>query len=134
MAANKDMQTFKDVRPRQARRRGSEWRNAIGEVCVFAAIFCLATAASVLVFSGPAPPGAKKAASNAGAEHTGTIVLHNGFADEQCQQAKFDNDNGRFIEHFAPCDNSVVLDSHSVPLALGTIHRLDAISKSFVKP
>ena len=44
---------------------------------------------------------------------------------------KFDNDNGRTIEQFKPCDNAGILDANGVPVPVGTIRRLDAISKSF---
>jgi hypothetical protein len=60
---------------------------------------------------------------------TGKIVLQTN--PEQCELMKFDNDTGRVIEDLKPCDNNVVLDEHGRPLPMGTIHRLDAISRSF---
>jgi hypothetical protein len=63
------------------------------------------------------------------ASRTGKIVLQTN--PDQCEQMKFDNDAGRVIEGLKPCDNKVILDEHGRPLPLGTIHRLDAISRSF---
>lgn len=51
---------------------------------------------------------------------------------DRCKQTKFDNDSGRTIENLAPCDNEVFLDAHGIPVPQGTVHRLDAISKSFL--
>ncbi len=44
---------------------------------------------------------------------------------------KFDNDSGRPIGQFKPCDTADILDANGVPMPTGTIRRLDAISKSF---
>ena len=60
---------------------------------------------------------------------TGKIVLQTN--PDQCELMKFDNDTGRVIEGLKPCDNNVILDEHGRPLPMGTIHRLDAISRSF---
>jgi hypothetical protein len=60
---------------------------------------------------------------------SGIIVLetdHN-----RCVLSKFDNDNGRTIDDTERCNNTMPLDGHGVPVPTGTIHRLDAISKSF---
>ena len=47
-----------------------------------------------------------------------------------CRQQAFDNQTGRMTRNQQPCDTTT-LDSDGVPVPLGTIHRLDAISKSF---
>jgi hypothetical protein len=60
---------------------------------------------------------------------TGVIVLQTG--TERCEKKQFDNDTGRVLDSAAPCGGSVVLDAHGMPVPIGTIHRLDAISKSF---
>jgi hypothetical protein len=59
----------------------------------------------------------------------GTIILQRD--DGRCEQIKFDNDSGRTIKDTVPCENKIVLDAHGVPVPQGTVHRLDAISKSF---
>jgi hypothetical protein len=60
----------------------------------------------------------------------GAIVLHGD--DEHCQQMKFDNSTGRTLESFKPCGETVRRNADGVPLPMGTLHRLDAISKSFM--
>lgn len=50
----------------------------------------------------------------------------------ECELMKFDNETGRTIENTARCRKDVTLDSHGAPVPMGTVHRLDAISKSFV--
>jgi hypothetical protein len=58
----------------------------------------------------------------------GRIEIHNG--DGRCQQIKFDNERETTIDNPGPCPKPV-LDARGVPVPQGTIHRLDAISKSF---
>ena len=74
-----------------------------------------------------AGPSAQSLDSNE--SRTGKIVLQTN--PDQCELMKFDNDTGRVIEDLKPCDNNVILDEHGRPLPMGTIHRLDAISRSF---
>jgi hypothetical protein len=62
-------------------------------------------------------------------DRTGKIVLQGGSG--QCKQMKFDNQNGRISDGATPCDDQIALDARGVPIPQGTIHRLDAISKSF---
>lgn len=47
----------------------------------------------------------------------------------RCRRLTFDND-GQFVQDNVPCDGSV-RDARGQPLPMGTIHRLDAIRKSF---
>jgi hypothetical protein len=47
-----------------------------------------------------------------------------------CSQQVFDNQTGRTRRSELPCD-ATAFDSDGVPVPVGTIHRLDAISKSF---
>jgi hypothetical protein len=63
------------------------------------------------------------------ASRTGTIVLQTD--RNQCESMTFDNDSGRTIENLKPCANNVVRDTRGNPVPLGTLHTLDAISKSF---
>jgi hypothetical protein len=51
----------------------------------------------------------------------------------RCRQIVFDNDTGRRFETVRPCEKNTILDSKGVPVPLGTVRRLDAISKSFSK-
>jgi hypothetical protein len=47
-----------------------------------------------------------------------------------CSQEIFDNQTGRMNRSSQPCE-ATVYDSHGAPVPVGTIHRLEAISKSF---
>jgi hypothetical protein len=47
-----------------------------------------------------------------------------------CSQQVFDNQTGRMRQSQLPCDVRT-FDRNGVPVPVGTIHRLDAISKSF---
>ncbi|GEM_PF-6054735 len=49
---------------------------------------------------------------------------------EFCKRLRFD-DNGRAFQDVVPCDQSSIRDARGQPVPVGTIHRLDAISKSF---
>ena len=47
-----------------------------------------------------------------------------------CKRLRFDGD-GRVFQDAVPCDGATVLDVHGKPVPIGTMRRLDAISKSF---
>jgi hypothetical protein len=47
-----------------------------------------------------------------------------------CARQTFDNQTGRMTRTQQPCE-ATAYDSNGVPVPLGTIHRLDAISKAF---
>lgn len=68
-------------------------------------------------------------AHDADESRTGKIVLQTN--PDQCAEMKFDNANGRFVDGLKPCDNQIEFDEHGRPIPMGTIHRLDAISRSF---
>jgi hypothetical protein len=61
--------------------------------------------------------------------HAGKIILKPNTGE--CEQMKFDNDSGRVTGDVRTCDSEIVLDSHGVPVPMGTIHRLNAIGDSF---
>jgi hypothetical protein len=44
---------------------------------------------------------------------------------------KFDNTDGRLIENLKPCEKDLRFDERGRAMPMGTVHRLDAISKSF---
>jgi hypothetical protein len=58
---------------------------------------------------------------------TGTIPENDA---EFCKRLKFD-DSGRVFQDVVPCDQSGPRDARGQPVPVGTMHRLDAISKSF---
>jgi hypothetical protein len=57
-------------------------------------------------------------------------VASSSIDDKHCREQVFDNQTGRITRSEQPCDTNA-FDSNSVMAPLGTIHRLDAISKSF---
>lgn len=58
---------------------------------------------------------------------TGTIAESD---IEFCKRLRFD-DTGRVFQDVVPCDQSSIRDARGQPVPVGTIRRLDAISKSF---
>lgn len=49
-----------------------------------------------------------------------------------CRRLQFDNENDRVLESAAPCDG-MPQDANGNPSPLGTMRRLDAIAKSFIR-
>jgi hypothetical protein len=63
---------------------------------------------------------------------TANIVLE--AAAGRCRQMAFNNETGRIVEVPGRCEKEDVrLDHKGVPMPMGTVRRLDAISKSFSK-
>jgi hypothetical protein len=60
----------------------------------------------------------------------GTIEVQSG--QDRCDLLKFDNATGRRINASMSCHSDVMLDARGVPVPMGTVHRLDSISKSFL--
>ena len=118
----------KTARPHPAQ-RSRAYRVGI-VVGLFAAIIYLGASAHLWPFQ--AAPESEHAASGAGPEvsRTGTVVLRTD--PDQCAQATFDNNSGKFSES-KPCDSGLRFDEYGKPIPLGTIHRLDAISRSFLR-
>lgn len=113
------------LRPRHRNRERSKMLAfAIG---ILVAVACLAVFSrqivSVISSSDQSTP------RTAESERTGKIVLQDGSSD--CKQKKFDNQSGLISDDTSPCSDRIVLDAHGAPVPVGTIHRLDAISKSF---
>jgi hypothetical protein len=117
------------LRPlRRKRERRKIFALSIGLLATLGCLAALAASSRELVSlitSSPNP----SAAATAGFERTGKIVVQDGSSD--CKQKNFDNQSGRISDDTSPCDDRVVLDAHGFPVPVGTIHRLDAISKSF---
>jgi hypothetical protein len=113
------------------RHRWKGWVILTGCFCIVAMFILLAmtTDFTTLLFS-HASSEREMQSANSEAARTGTIVVQTG--ENRCEFRKFDNGNGRMIvEDMKSCDDSVILDSYGVPVPMGTVHRLNAISKSF---
>lgn len=106
------------------RRRGPAF-GVIASLCtfVFIGVGFLAAKWAMSSFQFDAPPEQVSAV-----DQTGIIARQVG--NQECVVARFDNATGR-TTGASGCTNGVVLDAHGVPVPVGTIHRLDAISKSF---
>jgi hypothetical protein len=61
--------------------------------------------------------------------HTAKVYIDS-TASDGCQQKVFDNQTWRMTRSNQPCD-TMAQDSTGAPVPSGTMHRLDAISKSF---
>ena len=59
----------------------------------------------------------------------GTIIVHS--AANGCQHRSFDNQTGLMSDATTQCQGDVTLDAKGVPIPMGTVHTLSAISKSF---
>ena len=75
-----------------------------------------------------APPAAARA-SQGNEFDVGTARITNDL-NGKCATGAFDNKTGRITQSDQPCAE-IPRDSNGVPIPVGTIHRLDAISKAF---
>jgi len=97
--------------------------------CFLSLIFCAAMVSyTVHYISMQNSSDGSMAISGAAEQHTGKIMIKRG--DQVCERLKFDNDTGQTISSLGSCVTEAGDDAHGVPLPLGTIHRLNAISKS----
>lgn len=103
-------------------RRSKNWVIALS-LCVAAGVAALTGFSPGLFSDGSS---ATVAAAVQETSSTGTV----GESDiGVCRRLTFD-DKGQVIQDAVPCDGSI-RDSRGRPVPIGTIHRLDAISKSF---
>jgi hypothetical protein len=115
-----------------ARRKGQERRRALIAACgmlmVVAASTVIVIAAHSLIsgHSSRAP----EIAMTSPERDLRTARITRDIDGKGCEQNTFDNQTGRMNRSLQPCD-ATEYDSNGVPIPLGTIHRLDAINKSF---
>jgi hypothetical protein len=117
------------IAKRSVRRRRKRWATLLSCLGIVAAFVVPATTFN---FKGFLIHALSEETQSANWEmvRTGTVVRQTD--DGQCVLMKFDNDSGRTIDHVKHCDKTVVRDAQGVPVPMGTVHRLDAISKSFL--
>jgi len=117
------------IAKRRIRHRRKRWASLLSFLGIVAAFVVLAT---TFDFKGLLIHALSEETQSANSEmaRTGTIVQQ--AEDGDCVLMKFDNDSGRTIDHVKHCDNTAVRDAQGVPVPTGTVHRLDAISKSFL--
>jgi hypothetical protein len=108
------------------RSRERRWSSVIGCIWVFVAVVAVADITLAML---PQPAPDAEATDAFATSHSGRILAET--RSEQCELGTFNNDTGRISDESRHCENSVVLDSRGDPVPLTTIHRLDAIRKSF---
>jgi hypothetical protein len=113
------------------RRRRKRWNTLIvgcGMLLVAVVTTVLVIAAQALISTQPSrAPHIASAAPNGDVQ---TARITKDFGGKDCSQEFFNNQTGRTTRSPQPCE-ATALDGNGAPIPLGTIHRLDAISKSF---
>lgn len=120
------------VRPRSAAPRTQERRRGLIVGCGVLLVAALGVV-TVMVAGSPISVHSLKVAPTASAmpdSDLRTAKITNASDGKGCWQQVFDNQTGRMTRSQQPCE-STVYDSNGTPVPIGTIHRLDAISKSF---
>lgn len=127
---NKDF-TRSSVRRRSPRTR-SRWYILFSSFFTCAAIGLLvATSNSTLPWlTHGAYFGDQSSSTNSQDSQAGTVVVQSG--QDACDILKFDNNTGRTIDSSQHCHSSVVRDARGTPVPMGTVHRLNSISRSFL--
>jgi hypothetical protein len=113
-------------RPVQSRR---EHRRALVIVCLVAAVTTAVVIAAESLISGQSSRAPQIALATPDGDLQ-TAKITKDLGGKGCSQEVFDNRTGRMTRSPQPCDTTTY-DSNGAPVPLGTIHRLDAISKSF---
>jgi hypothetical protein len=113
-----------------ARKPRREGLRALIIGCGMLVVTAAAVIATQSLISGHSPPAPQIAlAAPDGDLHTAKITRELG--GKTCARDIFDNQTGRMTRSNQPCDETIY-DSNGAPIPLGTIHRLDAINKSFL--
>lgn len=102
-----------------------EWVSLLISLCIIGVILVSAFADfSVVLFTHVSSEGPVENVN----PRTGAILVE--IDPEHCRQFTFDNDSGKIVPSTAACEQRL-RDAEGAPVPIGTIHRLDAISKSF---
>ncbi|HUI11900.1 MAG TPA: hypothetical protein VL048_00360 [Xanthobacteraceae bacterium] len=112
------------------RRSGGRRPAIIGAICVGAAVTLGLTANTTLSWISDVIADQQEQSAHAQDIQIGTVEVQNG--QDRCELLKFDNSTGRTINAAVRCHSDEAVDDRGVPIPLGTVHRLDSISKSFL--
>jgi hypothetical protein len=119
--------------PLRAQRHGDLDRKratmVISAIMVVGVVFVLILATRVSMTGRPNNPTQTTNDLSANS-HFDAKVFIDTTGNGDCQQEVFDNQTGRMTRLRQPCDDTAQ-DANGIPIPKGTIHRLDAISKSF---
>jgi hypothetical protein len=110
------------------RQKTQERRRA---VIISGAMFLVVAGAAIATFMSSSPNKQMKTPV-ASDDFRGAIITEDSDGSG-CSQQVFDNRTGRVIMSKRSCATTTY-DSNGVPIPTGTIHRLDAISRSFHSP
>jgi len=115
------------ARPRRrANQKAQERRRAV----MIAGIFLGAAIIALLAVSTQYPTSSHATDVISNSNSRTAIVTSSSIDDKNCRQQVFDNQTGRMTRSEQPCDTNA-FDNNGVMAPSGSIHRLDAISKSF---
>jgi hypothetical protein len=114
----------------RAVRKSKRWYILVTVAAVCTVVIYLGTNSRFGVFQAQSMAEPSAPASEVKEIRTGKIVLQTD--PDQCAQMKFDNTDGRLIENLKPCEKDIRFDARGRAMPMGTVHRLDAISKSFL--
>jgi hypothetical protein len=116
------------VRVKTKRHRAHRRYVVVFYICFAALAIALIAATRIATPWFDGSPKTEPQLPGSSAVHIGTIAEQIG--DEKCALAKFDNDTGH-VTNATGCKSTALLDAHGVPVPMGTVHRLESISKSF---
>jgi hypothetical protein len=123
-------------RPSPLRTQRHPTRDRTRAKIVIGAIVVVASVGFMLILARQLPMTARPKNSSqatndiSASNHFDAKVFIDTTGNGDCQQQVFDNQTWRMTRSKQPCDPTEV-DAAGVPIPKGTMHRLDAISKSF---
>ena len=117
-----------NMQRRLRRKRIRVVRNSAYVVIILALIAVIAKFAAERILQ----PGLHEDAQAANTTDVGVGSISQQTDKGRCELVKFDNYSGRTIEYSQHCETNVVRDAHGTPVPVGTVRRLDSISKSFL--
>jgi hypothetical protein len=120
------------ARPRSSTRGKQDRRRALIISCGMLLVGAMATVATITANTRKAVQASNAPATAPGGPDVDirTAKITRASDGNGCSQETFDNQTGRMNRSQQPCE-ATAYDSHGTPVPVGTIHRLDAISKSF---
>ena len=125
MNTNQAKRTHRQI-ARQSQVRFREWAILLLSFCMIGIIGAIAAAnfSSRLLSN-----VISQSAIGGGNSRTAAILMET--ESGHCRQFTFDNDSGQILPSGELCEPEVSTDAHGDPMPIGTMKRLDAISKSF---
>jgi hypothetical protein len=121
----------KPARPRALTHVGAE-RQRAARAAGFMFVFAIMAAVVLVILAALPKLGQPNAAMSPGMSDNDlrTARITSDLDGKGCAQQVFDNQTGHMTSTPEPCQTTMY-DGNGVPIPVGTIHRLDSISKSF---